>query len=67
MMNHYGTGSKKSLSGALLALTKNPLIIGALLGVLMNLCNLHITGAIKQLFVYLSHAATPLSLRLAQG
>ncbi|HEJ7931198.1 AEC family transporter [Serratia marcescens] len=62
VMNHYGTGSKKSLSGALLALTKNPLIIGALFGVLMNLCNLHITGALKQLFVYLSNAATPLSL-----
>ncbi len=28
----------------------------------MNLCNLHITGALKQLFVYLSNAATPLSL-----
>lgn len=32
VMNHYSTGSKKSLSGALLALTKNTLIIGALLG-----------------------------------
>ena len=41
---------------------ENPLIIGALFGVLMNLCNLHITGALKQLFVYLSNAATPLSL-----
>lgn len=62
VMNHYGTGSKKSLSGAVLALTKNPLIIGALLGVLMNVLNLHITGAIKQLFQYLANAATPLSL-----
>lgn len=62
VMNHYGTGSRKTLSGALVALTKNPLIISALSGVLMNFCDLHISGAIKPLFVYLSNAATPLSL-----
>lgn len=61
-MNQYGADNKKSISGALLALTKNPLIIGALIGVLTNMLNLHITGAIKQLFLYLGNAATPLSL-----
>ncbi|WP_340618552.1 AEC family transporter [Xenorhabdus entomophaga] len=62
VMNHYGTGSKKNLSSAVLALTKNPLIIGAVLGVVMNIFNIHITGALKQLFLYLANAATPLSL-----
>ncbi|WP_243464933.1 AEC family transporter [Photorhabdus temperata] len=61
-MNHYGSGSKKSLSSAILALAKNPLIIGAIIGVLLNFFNIHITGSIKQLFIYLSNAATPLSL-----
>ncbi|MDC9583300.1 AEC family transporter [Xenorhabdus sp. PR6a] len=62
VMNHYGTGSKKNLSSAMLALTKNPLIIGAVLGVVMNMLNIHVTGALRQLFLYLSNAATPLSL-----
>jgi predicted permease len=62
VMNHYGSGSKKNLSGAILALAKNPLIIGAVLGVIMNISNIHITGALKQLFLYLANAATPLSL-----
>ncbi|ERT14007.1 AEC family transporter [Photorhabdus temperata] len=62
VMNHYGSGSKKSLSSAILALAKNPLIIGAIIGVLLNFFNIHITGSIKQLFIYLSNAATPLSL-----
>lgn len=62
VMNHYGHGSKKSLGGAILALAKNPLIIGAIIGVLLNYFNIHITGPIRQLFIYLSNAATPLSL-----
>ncbi|AEX52527.1 transporter [Rahnella aquatilis CIP 78.65 = ATCC 33071] len=62
VMNYYGSCNKKSLTGALLALTKNPLIIGALLGVVVNMCNVHITGSIKQVFLYLANAATPLSL-----
>ncbi|WP_445495203.1 AEC family transporter [Photorhabdus sp. SF281] len=62
VMNHYGSGSKKSLSSAILALAKNPLIIGAIIGVLLNFFDIHITGSIKQLFIYLSNAATPLSL-----
>ncbi len=62
VMNHYGAGSKKNLSSAVLALAKNPLIIGAVLGVVMNILNIHITGALKQLFLYLANAATPLSL-----
>lgn len=62
VMNHYGHGSKKNLGGAILALAKNPLIIGAIIGVLLNYFNIHITGPIRQLFIYLSNAATPLSL-----
>ncbi|WP_332061034.1 AEC family transporter [Bartonella sp. CB74] len=62
VMNHYGRGNKKSIKGALTALTKNPLIIGAITGIIMNILNIHITESIKQLLSYLSGAATPLSL-----
>lgn len=62
VMNHYGDGGKKSFNGMLTALAKNPLIIGALLGIAFNLAGLHITGAMKQFLSYLGNAATPLSL-----
>ncbi|WP_455474915.1 AEC family transporter [Bartonella sp. B30(2025)] len=62
VMNHYGTGNKKSIKGALIALTKNPLIIGAIAGVIMNIFHIHIIEPVKQLLSYLSGAATPLSL-----
>ncbi|WP_455480261.1 AEC family transporter [Bartonella sp. B12(2025)] len=62
VMNYYGTGNKKSVRGALIALTKNPLIIGAITGVMVNIFHIHITEPIKQLLSYLSGAATPLSL-----
>lgn len=62
VMNAYGTGNEKTVTGALVALTKNPLIISAIIGVVMNYFGLHLVGAIKQLFSYLSNAATPLSL-----
>jgi malonate transporter and related proteins len=62
VMNHYGNGGKKSITGMFAALVKNPLIIGALLGLGFNMVGLHITGAVKQFLVYLGNAATPLSL-----
>jgi len=62
VMNHYGNGSKKSFKDTLLALLKNPLIMGALLGLLINQIELNIPVAISQLLNYLGNAATPLSL-----
>jgi len=62
VMNHYGNGGKKTLAGTVLALTKNPLILGALLGLCINLSGISIPGAIQQLLAYFGHAATPLSL-----
>jgi len=62
VMNHYGNGSKKSFKGILLALVQNPLIIGALVGLSINITGLSIPGFIKQLLGYLGNAATPLSL-----
>ncbi|WP_455475263.1 AEC family transporter [Bartonella sp. B17] len=62
VMSHYGTGNKKSIKRALIALTKNPLIIGAITGVIINTLHIHIAEPIKQLLSYLSGAATPLSL-----
>lgn len=62
VMNHYGNGGGKSFKGTLVAIVKNPLIIGALLGLSINMIGLNITGAIKQFLGYLGSAATPLSL-----
>jgi len=62
VMNHYGNGSKKSFKGMLLALVENLLIIGALLGLSINMAGLSLPEAVKQLLAYLGNAATPLSL-----
>lgn len=62
VMNHYGTAGKKSLRGMLVALLQNPLIIGALIGLLLNMGELKIAGAVEQFMSYLGNAATPLSL-----
>lgn len=67
LMNHYGTGDKKSVAGSLLALVKNPLIIAALLGVVINLVGVSFSGAIRQFLAYLGNAATPLSLMSVGG
>lgn len=62
VMNHYGTGGKKSFKGTLTAMVQNPLIIGAMLGLAFNMADWHITGAARQFLTYLGNAATPLSL-----
>lgn len=67
LMNHYGTGGKKSVASSVLALAKNPLIIAALLGVVLNLIGVNISGAIRQFLAYLGNAATPLSLMSVGG
>lgn len=67
VMNHYGNGGKKSVKGMMTALLKNPLIMGALLGLAFNAAGLQITGAIRQFMSYLGNAATPLSLMSVGG
>ncbi|MET1076937.1 MAG: AEC family transporter [Pseudomonas sp.] len=62
VMNTYGEGSKKSLRGAAVALMKNPLIVSALLGLVLNAAGFRPAGAIADYLGYLAHAATPLSL-----
>ncbi|CAM3635459.1 Auxin efflux carrier [Pseudomonas reidholzensis] len=62
VMNHYGTGAKKSARGMLAALAQNPLIISALLGLLLNMGGVRISAAVEQFMSYLGNAATPLSL-----
>jgi malonate transporter and related proteins len=67
VMNHYGNGCKKSFQGMITALLKNPLIMGALVGLAFNTAGLQITGAIRQFMSYLGNAATPLSLMSVGG
>lgn len=62
VMNHYGNGGKKSFRGMASALAKNPLIVGALVGLAFNAAGVQITGAVRQFMTYLGNAATPLSL-----
>ncbi|NIA55401.1 AEC family transporter [Massilia sp. TW-1] len=62
VMNHYGTGGKKSFKGTVAAMVQNPLIIGAMLGLALNVADLHVAGAARQFLTYLGNAATPLSL-----
>lgn len=67
VMNHYGNGGKKSFQGMITALLKNPLIMGALVGLAFNTAGLQITDAIRQFMSYLGNAATPLSLMSVGG
>ena len=63
VMNKYGTSSKKSVITIVQKTLTNPLIIGALIGVLINVFNISFSQ--KEIFhfmSYLSSAATPLSL-----
>ena len=62
VLNHFGDTGRKSLAGMFGALAKNPLIIAAILGLLMNGLGLSFGGAIEQFMTYLAGAATPLSL-----
>lgn len=64
VMNVYGSnqGSKKGIGSILIALVKNPLIIGVLIGLCLNMLGIEITGAAKQYLTYLGNTATPLSL-----
>lgn len=64
VMNVYGSnqGTKKGIVTILVALFKNPLIIGVLIGLVLNGLEIQITGAIKQYLSYLGNTATPLSL-----
>ncbi|WP_037586604.1 AEC family transporter [Stenoxybacter acetivorans] len=67
VLNHYGNGGKKSLSGMVQSIVKNPLIIGAVLGVVLNMAGIHIGSALKPFLGYLGNAATPLSLMSVGG
>lgn len=64
VLNLYGSNQsgKKSITGILLALIKNPLIVGVLIGICANFLGIHLTGPIKQWMLYLGNTATPLSL-----
>lgn len=66
VMNHFGSTGKKSIWGALSALLKNPLIIGAAIGLALNYGHVRVTGVLFAYMHYLADAATPLSL-LAVG
>lgn len=62
VMNQYGDGAKKNIFSVCYKTLTNPLIIGALVGIILNFLNLSISGAILHFMQYLSTAATPLSL-----
>lgn len=62
VLNHYGEGGKKSILGAIKALTKNPLIIGAAAGLILNNQSIHLNNTLSDLMRYLGYAAMPLSL-----
>lgn len=64
VLNLYGghQNGKKSLGGIFIALLKNPLIIGVLIGIVANLLQIELTGPLKQWMLYLGNSATPLSL-----
>lgn len=64
VLNVYGSNQsgKKSVGGIIIALFKNPLIIGVLIGIFANLLNISISGPFKQWMLYLGNTATPLSL-----
>ena len=66
IMNNYGSSGRKSLSSVFAAILKNPLIIGAFIGVIFNLSNITIPVIPKEVMLYLGGAASPLSL-LAVG
>lgn len=64
VLNLYGSNQsgKKSIAGIILALIKNPLIVGVLIGIIANILNIQLTGPVKQWMLYLGNTATPLSL-----
>lgn len=64
VLNVYGSNQsgKKSFGGIIIALFKNPLIVGVLIGIAANLLNISISGPFKQWMLYLGNTATPLSL-----
>ncbi|WP_416398882.1 AEC family transporter [Allohahella sp. A8] len=63
VLNLYGKGSKKGLGSVAYNTATNPLIVGAVIGVALNLSGIHIEdGAVYGLMRYLGSAATPLSL-----
>ena len=64
VLNVYGSNQsgKKNFGGIIIALFKNPLIIGVLIGIFANLLNITISGPFKQWMLYLGNTATPLSL-----
>ncbi|MGO4223520.1 AEC family transporter [Lysobacter sp. TAF61] len=62
VLNRYGTDGRRSIANMLGALIRNPLIGGALLGVVLNVCDVKIPEILAQLLRYLGGAATPLSL-----
>lgn len=64
ILNIYGHnhGNKKGLGSIIIALLKNPLIIGVAIGLALNALGIQITGAVKQYLSYLGNTATPLSL-----
>lgn len=63
VLNVYGSnGHKKGMLSIVVALLKNPLIIGVVIGLCLNALNIEITGAVKHYLTYLGNTATPLSL-----
>lgn len=64
VLNIYGSNQqdKKGMMSIVMALVKNPLIIGVVIGLVINMLGIEISGAIKQFMRYLGNTATPLSL-----
>lgn len=62
VLTRYGKAGQTSIRGLLGGLVRNPLIIAAVLGVVLNRTGLAIPAALKPLLQYLGNAATPLSL-----
>lgn len=62
MLSHYGSLHKKTRLDVVLSTFKNPLIVGSLVGLLLNLLSINITGVFEKYMTYMSHVAMPLSL-----
>lgn len=62
VLTRYGKAGQTSITGLLAGLLRNPLIIAAVLGVVINRSGLAIPAALAPLLQYLGNAATPLSL-----
>jgi hypothetical protein len=59
---HYSEGQRPSLRGILKLLSRNPLILGCLAGILLNVGGAHLPGVIHDPLVIMGRATLPLAL-----